>query len=150
MLIWLRVMLLFVLQVPVSVNCSTRGTYLKEDQVDVLCPPRCAYAQLAVWGSGVYASVSSICSAAVHRWDFPNEVHSLNLKSSWSPNTFPWEWRIKKCLNTSVDKSQHPWTLLHDHYLLWITSHDGVDGIMEINSPFTFCSLLNHLAGVSS
>lgn len=52
--------------VPVSVNCSTRGTYLKEDQVDVLCPPRCAYAQLAVWGSGVYASVSSICSAAVH------------------------------------------------------------------------------------
>ncbi|XP_043554409.1 cochlin [Chiloscyllium plagiosum] len=52
--------------VPMSINCTTRGAYYKENQVDVLCPPHCDYTQLSVWGSGVYASVSSICAAAVH------------------------------------------------------------------------------------
>ncbi|XP_078089301.1 cochlin [Mustelus asterias] len=52
--------------VPISIDCTTRGAHYKEDLVDVLCPPRCDHSQLSVWGSGVYASVSSICSAAVH------------------------------------------------------------------------------------
>ncbi|XP_048394537.2 cochlin isoform X2 [Stegostoma tigrinum] len=52
--------------VPISIGCTTRGAYFKENRVDLLCPPRCDYSQLSVWGSGVYASVSSICAAAVH------------------------------------------------------------------------------------
>ncbi|XP_051873712.1 cochlin [Pristis pectinata] len=53
-------------EVPVSVLCSTRAAAFKGDQVDVLCPPHCDFSQHEVWGSGVYASVSSICSAAAH------------------------------------------------------------------------------------
>ncbi|XP_067847097.1 cochlin [Heptranchias perlo] len=52
--------------VPVSIDCATRGAHYKEDQAEVLCPPHCNHSQLSVWGSGVYASVSSICTAAVH------------------------------------------------------------------------------------
>ncbi|XP_048455850.1 cochlin isoform X2 [Rhincodon typus] len=52
--------------VPISIACTTRGAYYKENRVDLLCPPHCDYSQLSVWGSGVYASVSSICAAAVH------------------------------------------------------------------------------------
>ncbi|XP_069771349.1 cochlin [Narcine bancroftii] len=52
--------------VPVSIACSSRATHLTRGQVEMLCPPNCDYSQLALWGSGVYASISSICSAAVH------------------------------------------------------------------------------------
>ncbi|XP_072896175.1 cochlin [Hemitrygon akajei] len=52
--------------VPVSVECSSRGSSFKDSQVDVLCPPNCDFSQNEIWGTGVYASVSSICSAAAH------------------------------------------------------------------------------------
>ncbi|XP_078419003.1 cochlin isoform X2 [Cetorhinus maximus] len=52
--------------VPISIDCATRGAEFMEDLVDVLCPPHCDHSQQSVWGSGVYASVSSICAAAVH------------------------------------------------------------------------------------
>ncbi|XP_067894261.1 cochlin [Heterodontus francisci] len=52
--------------VPVSIDCATRGANYKEDLVEVLCPPHCDHSQLSVWGTGVYASVSSVCAAALH------------------------------------------------------------------------------------
>lgn len=47
----------------------TRGADLTEDKMVVLCPPDCAQWRGSVFGTGIYASVSSVCGAAVHRWD---------------------------------------------------------------------------------
>uniref|UniRef100_UPI00398F0341 cochlin n=1 Tax=Pristiophorus japonicus TaxID=55135 RepID=UPI00398F0341 len=52
--------------VPISIDCATRGASYTEELVEVLCPPRCDHSKLSVWGTGVYASVSSICAAAAH------------------------------------------------------------------------------------
>uniref|UniRef100_A0A3Q3A734 LCCL domain-containing protein n=1 Tax=Kryptolebias marmoratus TaxID=37003 RepID=A0A3Q3A734_KRYMA len=49
------------------VTCETRGSDLKRDEVLVLCPPGCAQLRLSVFGTGVYAAISSICGAAVHK-----------------------------------------------------------------------------------
>ncbi|XP_042194286.1 cochlin [Callorhinchus milii] len=66
--------------VPVSIECTTRGARLKEKVVTVLCPPGCAYPQLSVWGSGVYASVSSVCAAAVHSGVIPSSGGAVHVQ----------------------------------------------------------------------
>ncbi|KAM3843300.1 cochlin, partial [Diretmus argenteus] len=53
--------------VPFPVSCVTRGADLMEDGQVVLCPPDCTQWRVSVFGTSVYASVSSICGAAVHR-----------------------------------------------------------------------------------
>ncbi|KAM4625241.1 cochlin [Polymixia lowei] len=53
--------------VPSPVSCVTRGADLLEDGVVVLCPPDCSQWRVSVFGTGIYASVSSVCGAAVHR-----------------------------------------------------------------------------------
>ncbi|KAM9341596.1 cochlin [Symphorus nematophorus] len=53
--------------VPYPVTCVTRGADLVEDGVVVLCPPDCTQWRMSVFGTGIYASVSSVCGAAVHR-----------------------------------------------------------------------------------
>uniref|UniRef100_A0A7N8XLU0 Cochlin n=1 Tax=Mastacembelus armatus TaxID=205130 RepID=A0A7N8XLU0_9TELE len=51
---------------PVPVTCATRGVDLVQDGVVVLCPPDCSHWTGSVFGTGVYASISSVCGAAVH------------------------------------------------------------------------------------
>lgn len=51
------------------VTCSTRGADLPDDSPLVLCPD-CSRYRMSVFGTGVYASVSSVCGAAVHRGVF--------------------------------------------------------------------------------
>ncbi|XP_051254931.1 cochlin [Dicentrarchus labrax] len=68
--------------VPYPVTCVTRGADLTEDGVVVLCPPDCTQWRVSVFGTGVYASVSSVCGAAVHRGVLgpsggPVRVHKL-------------------------------------------------------------------------
>uniref|UniRef100_A0A3Q0RX79 Cochlin n=1 Tax=Amphilophus citrinellus TaxID=61819 RepID=A0A3Q0RX79_AMPCI len=69
--------------VPDPVTCTTRGADLTQDTVVVLCPPRCMQSRMSVFGTGVYAAVSSICGAAVHRYSIlgpaggPVRVHKL-------------------------------------------------------------------------
>ncbi|XP_053290498.1 cochlin [Pleuronectes platessa] len=53
--------------VPHPISCVTRGADLTEDGVVLLCPPDCTQGGGSVFGTGVYASVSSVCAAAVHR-----------------------------------------------------------------------------------
>ncbi|XP_047466152.1 cochlin [Mugil cephalus] len=53
--------------VPFPVSCVTRGADLTQDVMVVLCPPDCPQWRLSVFGTGVYATVSSVCGAAVHR-----------------------------------------------------------------------------------
>uniref|UniRef100_A0A8D2L7Q3 Cochlin n=1 Tax=Varanus komodoensis TaxID=61221 RepID=A0A8D2L7Q3_VARKO len=52
---------------PTSITCFTRGLDLRKNKVDVLCPPNCPISHFFVYGNVVYASISSICGAAIHR-----------------------------------------------------------------------------------
>ncbi|XP_037342046.2 cochlin isoform X2 [Pungitius pungitius] len=49
------------------VTCGTRGADLPEDGLVALCPPDCSRRTVSVFGTETYASVSSVCGAAVHR-----------------------------------------------------------------------------------
>ncbi|XP_041827272.1 cochlin [Melanotaenia boesemani] len=49
------------------VACETRGMDLEEYEVVVLCPPDCTLFRMSVYGTRIYAAVSSVCAAAVHR-----------------------------------------------------------------------------------
>ncbi|XP_008312990.1 cochlin [Cynoglossus semilaevis] len=53
--------------VPYPITCETRGVDLKDDVDVVLCPPDCTQGRVSVFGTGIYASISSVCGAAVHR-----------------------------------------------------------------------------------
>ncbi|CAJ1074864.1 cochlin [Xyrichtys novacula] len=69
--------------VPYPVTCVTRGADLLEDGVVVLCPPDCLQWRLSVFGTGIYAAVSSVCGAAIHRGVLgpsggPVRVHKLH------------------------------------------------------------------------
>ncbi|KAI3367141.1 hypothetical protein L3Q82_008138 [Scortum barcoo] len=74
--------------VPYPVTCVTRGADLLEDGVVVLCPPDCTQWRVSVFGTGIYASVSSVCGAAVHRGVLgssggPVQVHKLQGRHSY-------------------------------------------------------------------
>ncbi|XP_034966043.1 cochlin [Zootoca vivipara] len=50
-----------------AVSCFTRGLDLRKNNIDVLCPSDCPIWQFYVYGNVAYASLSSVCGAAVHR-----------------------------------------------------------------------------------
>ncbi|RXM91033.1 Cochlin, partial [Acipenser ruthenus] len=58
---------LLVLKAPVPISCATRGADFTDETALVECPSDCPLWQFSVFGSGVYASVSSICGSAIHR-----------------------------------------------------------------------------------
>lgn len=55
--------------VPTPISCGTRAVDLPDTRQLVLCPANCTLWTLSVFGSGVYASISSICGAAIHRYN---------------------------------------------------------------------------------
>uniref|UniRef100_A0AAQ6A3Y3 Cochlin n=1 Tax=Amphiprion ocellaris TaxID=80972 RepID=A0AAQ6A3Y3_AMPOC len=78
---------------PRPISCATRGADLPQDAVVVLCPPDCSQWRTSVFGTGIYAAVSSVCGAAVHRGVLgtsggPVKVHKLhgrhNYQSSYA------------------------------------------------------------------
>uniref|UniRef100_A0A8C8YZQ1 Cochlin n=1 Tax=Prolemur simus TaxID=1328070 RepID=A0A8C8YZQ1_PROSS len=75
--------------VPIAITCSTRGLDIRKEKVDVLCPGGCPLEEFSVFGNIVYASVSSICGAAVHRGVISNSggpvrVYSLPGRENYS------------------------------------------------------------------
>uniref|UniRef100_A0A8C5I022 Cochlin n=1 Tax=Gouania willdenowi TaxID=441366 RepID=A0A8C5I022_GOUWI len=52
--------------VPYPITCETRGADLSEDGLLVGCPAGCLLRRTSVFGTNVYAAVSSVCGAAVH------------------------------------------------------------------------------------
>ncbi|KAM9294458.1 cochlin [Gastrophryne carolinensis] len=73
----------------VPVSCSMRGTDLKKESARVLCPPRCNEEHLPVYGSGVYAGVSSICGAALHRGVIPINGGTVSLRRLPGRQNYP-------------------------------------------------------------
>lgn len=66
--------------VPTPISCGTRAVDLPDTRQLVLCPANCTLWTLSVFGSGVYASISSICGAAIHRYNRRrNEKDMLDL-----------------------------------------------------------------------
>ncbi|XP_029688904.1 cochlin isoform X1 [Takifugu rubripes] len=64
------------------VDCVTRGADLAQDRSLVLCPPACTQGRVSVFGTRTFASVSSVCGAAIHRGVLgpsggPVRVHKL-------------------------------------------------------------------------
>nr|XP_014350286.1 PREDICTED: cochlin isoform X2 [Latimeria chalumnae] len=51
---------------PTAIDCDTKGSDVLGEKLVALCPADCLLQQLTVFGTGVYASVSSICGAAIH------------------------------------------------------------------------------------
>lgn len=74
--------------VPTPITCGTRAADLPDTRQLVLCPANCSLWSMSVFGSGVYASISSICGAAIHRGIIgqsggPVEVHGLQGRTSY-------------------------------------------------------------------
>nr|XP_014331968.1 PREDICTED: cochlin [Bos mutus] len=75
--------------VPIPITCSTRGLDIRKEKADVLCPGGCPLEEFSVFGHIVYASVSSICGAAVHRGVIghsggPVRIYSLPGRENYS------------------------------------------------------------------
>ncbi|XP_036306809.1 cochlin isoform X2 [Pipistrellus kuhlii] len=75
--------------VPVAITCFTRGLDIRKEKIDVLCPSDCPLEEFSVFGNIVYASVSSICGAAVHKGVIgsaggPVRVYSLPGRENYS------------------------------------------------------------------
>lgn len=75
--------------VPSPITCTTRGADLPEDRQVVLCPPNCAQKKVSVFGTGVYAAVSGVCTAAVHRGAIqssggPVKVHKVQGRHNYT------------------------------------------------------------------
>ncbi|XP_061890809.1 cochlin [Entelurus aequoreus] len=47
-------------------SCESRGADLAQDATLVHCPPHCGQRRLSVFGTHVYAAISSLCGAALH------------------------------------------------------------------------------------
>ncbi|CAB1331146.1 unnamed protein product [Coregonus sp. 'balchen'] len=76
------------LLVATPITCTTRGADLTEERQVVLCPPNCTLWRVSVFGSGVYAAVSSVCGAAVHQGVIrssggPVKVHKLQGRQNY-------------------------------------------------------------------
>nr|XP_023402386.1 cochlin [Loxodonta africana] len=75
--------------VPIAITCFTRGLDIRKEKADVLCPGSCSLEEFSVFGNIVYASVSSICGAAIHRGVISNSggpvrVYSLPGRENYS------------------------------------------------------------------
>lgn len=68
--------------VPTPISCGTRSVDLPDTRQLVLCPANCTLWSLSVFGSGVYASISSICGAAIHRYNHRSNDKDTDLIDS--------------------------------------------------------------------
>ncbi|CAN0098831.1 unnamed protein product [Bubo scandiacus] len=97
---WLAPLLLgaFLLSSPVrgsdasastAITCFTRGLDLRKETEDVLCPANCPLWQFYVFGDGIYASLSSICGAAIHRGVITNAGGAVRVQTLPGQENYP-------------------------------------------------------------
>ncbi|XP_053882551.1 cochlin [Malaclemys terrapin pileata] len=66
---------------PTTITCLTRGVDLRKERADVLCPADCPLWQFYVFGNVVYASLSSVCGAAIHRGVITNAGGTVRVQT---------------------------------------------------------------------
>ncbi|XP_038656517.1 vitrin isoform X2 [Scyliorhinus canicula] len=70
-----------------QIDCDIRAGKIKVSEFVARCPPGCLGAKQAVWGTDIYASVSSVCGAAIHSGVIDNsggKIHVRKVPSSSS------------------------------------------------------------------
>ncbi|XP_072354582.1 vitrin-like [Scyliorhinus torazame] len=70
-----------------QIDCDTRAGKIKVSEFVARCPPGCLGTKQAVWGTDIYASVSSVCGAAIHSGVIDNsggKIHVRKVPSSSS------------------------------------------------------------------
>ncbi|KAK4821722.1 hypothetical protein QYF61_000265 [Mycteria americana] len=72
-----------------AITCFTRGLDLRKETEDVLCPANCPLWQFYVFGDGVYASLSSICGAAIHRGVITNAGGAVRVQTLPGQENYP-------------------------------------------------------------
>ena len=55
-----------------QINCDVKAGKIINPEFVVKCPAGCQDPKYHVYGTNVYASYSSVCAAAVHRWAVPS------------------------------------------------------------------------------
>lgn len=51
-----------------AIECDMRAGKINLPEFIVKCPANCRESKEKVYGTGVFASISSVCNAAIHRW----------------------------------------------------------------------------------
>ncbi|XP_017597124.1 PREDICTED: cochlin [Corvus brachyrhynchos] len=72
-----------------AITCFTRGLDLRKGTEDVLCPANCPLWQFYVFGDGVYASLSSVCGAAIHRGVITNAGGAVRVQTLPGQENYP-------------------------------------------------------------
>ncbi|NXV02112.1 COCH protein, partial [Cettia cetti] len=72
-----------------AITCFTRGLDLRKGTEDVLCPANCPLWQFYVFGDGVYASLSSVCGAAIHSGVITNAGGAVRVKTLPGQENYP-------------------------------------------------------------
>ncbi|XP_048803529.1 cochlin isoform X1 [Lagopus muta] len=72
-----------------AITCFTRGLDLRKETEDVLCPANCPLWQFYVFGDGVYASLSSVCGAAIHRGVITNAGGAVRVQTLPGQENYP-------------------------------------------------------------
>ncbi|KAM6360355.1 cochlin [Alca torda] len=72
-----------------AVTCFTRGLDLRKETEDVLCPADCPLWQFYVFGDGVYASLSSVCGAAIHSGVITNAGGAVRIQTLPGQENYP-------------------------------------------------------------
>ncbi|XP_048452391.1 vitrin isoform X2 [Rhincodon typus] len=70
-----------------QIDCDIRAGKIKVSEFVARCPPGCLGTQQAVWGTDIYASISSVCGAAIHSGVIDNsggKIHVRKVPSSSS------------------------------------------------------------------
>ncbi|XP_068540497.1 cochlin isoform X2 [Anas acuta] len=75
--------------VSTAITCFTRGLDLRKETEEVLCPANCPLWQFYVFGDGVYASLSSVCGAAIHRGVITNAGGPVKVQSLPGQESYP-------------------------------------------------------------
>uniref|UniRef100_A0A8B9N6N5 Cochlin n=1 Tax=Accipiter nisus TaxID=211598 RepID=A0A8B9N6N5_9AVES len=72
-----------------AITCFTRGLDLRKETEDVLCPANCPLWQFYVFGDGVYASLSSVCGAAIHSGVITNAGGAVRVQTLPGQENYP-------------------------------------------------------------
>uniref|UniRef100_A0A8C4Q3C6 LCCL domain-containing protein n=1 Tax=Eptatretus burgeri TaxID=7764 RepID=A0A8C4Q3C6_EPTBU len=64
------------------IDCDLRAGNVVNHEFVVRCPPGCREKRVPVWGTGYYASISSICGAAIHSGMIPSSGGPVRVKKS--------------------------------------------------------------------
>ncbi|XP_043536622.1 vitrin isoform X2 [Chiloscyllium plagiosum] len=71
-----------------QIDCDIRAGKIKVSEFVARCPPGCLGSKQAVWGTDIYASISSVCGAAIHSGVIDNSGGKIHVRKVPSSSSF--------------------------------------------------------------